>query len=84
MTHEFSVQLLESVYGLVGKRVETCSGKSFEGSREHVAFGGVSCIVEIQRGLEAKHVIIGVSQLVIPLLRDIQAEEDCLLLDYKG
>ena len=84
MTYEYPVLLLEAVYGLVRKRVKPCSSESPNGSREHTTLGGISCIVEIQKGVRVKDMIMRVGQLVIPLLRDLQAGEDCHFLDYKG
>ena len=49
-----------------------------------MAFGGVNCATEIQRGLEARDVIMGVDQPVIHLPRDLQVGGDCLLLNCKG
>ena len=47
MTHECSVEQLEAVDGLVGERVEPCSGKVSKNDWEHLSFDGVGSIVKI-------------------------------------
>ena len=73
MTHECLVKLLEVVDGLVKERVEPCPGEAFKSGREHEAFGDVGSTVKIQRGLEARDVVIGVDRLAIPFPRYFQA-----------
>ena len=77
------MQLLEAIYGLVGKRVEPCSNESLKGNWEHATFGGVSNTIKVQGCLKARDMVMGVGCPVGPFSMDFQAEGNRFFLHYK-
>ena len=64
------MELLEAIDRLVGEGVEPCPNEASKGDREHVAFDSVGSTVKIQRGLEARDMVMKVDHLVVPFSKD--------------
>ena len=71
MAYECLNKLFKVVDGLIGERVKPRSSDPPTGGWKHSAFSGVSSAIEVQRGLKARNVVVGVNHPIIPFAKDL-------------